>query len=261
MKEYLSPTEINNYEQCQRRFYYSFIEEIKTPPTEEMLLGSAAHKVLERFFKEVKLPNKYWQTPMWKKFYDICFTTDKERRDEVADLCERYIKKIEQQIIDLLEDEKADCPQMALNFVKPKFSELKLTNEKYKMVGYADEVLHDKFKNRIGIIDYKTSKQSKHESHTDKKRQLMFYAYMYPENVDFVANEFLRTGDRYIYEVTIDELKKAEDTVKKVRNKVTETQNIEDYPCNKQTSKNGLCKWRNGQCGYYEKCFPEVKDG
>jgi len=51
-KRWLSPTSINTYLRCPRKFYLKYIKRLKTNPNIHLLRGLAVHKTLERFFRE-----------------------------------------------------------------------------------------------------------------------------------------------------------------------------------------------------------------
>jgi hypothetical protein len=54
---YISYSQINTYQSCPRKYYYSYIEERDVPLNEKILLGIAFHSTLEYFFKK-KIENK-----------------------------------------------------------------------------------------------------------------------------------------------------------------------------------------------------------
>lgn len=51
-KRWLSPTSINTYLRCPRKFYLRYIKRLQSTPNIHLLRGSAVHKALERFFRE-----------------------------------------------------------------------------------------------------------------------------------------------------------------------------------------------------------------
>lgn len=51
-KEYVSYSQIRTYQMCPKRYYYTYIEEIKTPVNEKIYLGVVFHSVVEHYLKE-----------------------------------------------------------------------------------------------------------------------------------------------------------------------------------------------------------------
>ena len=46
-----SPSSINTYKQCPRKYYYSYIKKLQTLPSIHLIRGKIVHSVLEDFFK------------------------------------------------------------------------------------------------------------------------------------------------------------------------------------------------------------------
>jgi len=46
-----SPSSINTYKQCPRKYFYHYIMELETRPSIYLIRGKIAHSVLEDFFK------------------------------------------------------------------------------------------------------------------------------------------------------------------------------------------------------------------
>jgi len=118
------------------------------------------------------------------------------------------------------------------------------------------DAIHN-FDGKTVIIDYKTSK--KNEIDTDCMVQLAIYALLYKEYFgripDKVGIDFLRHGERVI-RTSPELLALGEEKCKEIRN-LTRSENVAEYP----RKVSGLCKYRTGQCDYYETCIPERKDG
>src|SRR3989338_3540465 len=49
-KNMLSPSSINLYNQCPRKYYYSYIEKLPTKPNIYLVRGKIVHSILEEFF-------------------------------------------------------------------------------------------------------------------------------------------------------------------------------------------------------------------
>ena len=50
-KRIQSPSSINLYKQCPRRYFYQYIVKLPTKPSIHLIRGSIVHKVLEKFFE------------------------------------------------------------------------------------------------------------------------------------------------------------------------------------------------------------------
>ena len=129
-------------------------------------------------------------------------------------------------------------------------SPVKVRLKKYDVHGFIDAIYE--MNGSVMILDYKTSRKG--DMTPDYYLQLGIYAVMYEEvkgvkpnvvGIDFLNHqELLMPVDDKLISETKKELKL-------IHTKTTSL-NKEDYI--KKPSP--LCKWKTGQCDYYEKCFP-----
>jgi CRISPR/Cas system-associated exonuclease Cas4 (RecB family) len=131
---------------------------------------------------------------------------------------------------------------------KPK-TETSLTSEQYGVTGRIDAT-HEIDGETI-IIDYKTSK--KDEIDTECVTQLAIYTLLHKENFgrmpDRAGIHFLRTRE-ILMPTSPELLNLAKNTCLRIHQQTTNDQ-IEKYP----RKISGLCKYRTGQCDYYQQCM------
>lgn len=260
-----SPSSINTYKQCPRKYYYQYIEKLPTKPSIHMTRGSIAHSVLERFFELdiTKIPEEN-AIFVLKVFINDVFKQEWEKqKDELAQLdldqtlldyyfyeTREMLNKWYQHFIHNLAGEMQNYPFVtAFQRLTPKTEE-EYASMRHGVKGFIDAV----FKTDEGavVLDYKTSK-NRHI--TDAyKLQLALYALLYQEKHGSPPKKagifFLKHGALDMFEITDDTLRLAVIECELIH---MNTQSIhqDDYP-----KKPGpLCKWKTGQCDFYEKCF------
>ena len=132
--------------------------------------------------------------------------------------------------------------------LKPR-TETSLTSQAYGVQGRIDAT--HQIDGETIIIDYKTSKQN--EINTECAIQLAIYTLLHKENCgrmpDKAGIHFLRHGEK-LMPTSQQLLNLAKHTCQKIHS-LTRHNNIKNYP----QKRSGLCKYRTGQCDYYEKCM------
>lgn len=261
-----SPSSINTYKQCPRKYYYIYIKKLKTSPSIHLVRGTIAHTVLEDFFDldVEKLPDHEYVFLLmgllndflkreWKKaekelnqlnlkeseqlfYYD-------ETQKMLASWLNVFLKKLQKE----MKDNNLTFKEAFKKWIPNR--EEKYQSDKHKVMGYIDAIHH--IDDDIIVMDYKTSKRD-HIS-PEYKLQLGIYALMYYEKhgkyPTKAAINFLRHGERYI-DVDEDLIKKAILECELIQIN-TLSEDINDFP--QKTSP--LCKWHSGQCDFYELCF------
>ena len=261
-----SPSSINTYLQCPRKYFYSYKMALPRRDSIATITGKSVHDALEKFYLLGSLgmnEKNYvveFQHRLMNTFNDIWASAVPSllKLDIKKDLIMKYyedtmgmlnnfaslvINRINLCLKDGMTFEEA------FEFIKPE-TEIYLASEKEMVRGYVD-VIH-KNGDSVHIVDYKTSKRD-HMS-DDYKRQLAIYAMMYQENFNKLPEKvgilFLRQGterDLRVDESLIEEARKACALV----HSSTVSDNMDDYP-----RKLGfLCKWATGQCDFYDPCY------
>lgn len=261
-----SPSSINTYKQCPRKYYYQYIEKLPTKPSIHLIRGVVAHEVLEKFFEkdiadinennyESKIKNflQEFLVDTWMqnktKFDELKLTSEQlnfyfdETMMMILNFADHLIKKIKPYLATGLSF------RQALQKVTP-IAEEKFQSEKYKVRGFIDAI--EEREDGTYIMDYKTSKTSKMSN--AYKLQLSIYALMYFERFNKLPEKvgiFFLKDTEYYLDVNEKMIKNAQFEIEQIH-EATITDNKVDYPM-KPTP---LCKWSTGQCDFFEKCFP-----
>ncbi len=261
-KKVQSPSSIKTYKHCPRKYYYTYILKLPTPPNIHLVRGNIAHSVLENFFdidtsvisiddyqthlKLVmqRLLLKEWQN--YKKKLDALELTKEDEMHYFEDTlmmllkwAELFFTKIEKRKGTFQERFKELTPQRELLYV----------SEKYHTKGYIDAV--EKHEGITRLMDYKTSK--KHDIN-DHILQLAIYSLLYYDKHGYMPEQvgiyFLKGGEA-IQDVDEELLALAKKEIAHVHENTT-SEDINQYGKNPGP----LCKYRTGQCEFYDTCRP-----
>lgn len=264
-----SPSSINTYKQCPRKYYYSYIEKLPSKPSIHLVRGKIVHSVLEHFFKVniSKLPEenalfvmKVFINDMmeqhWRKEYKElnALTLTKPQLDfyciETKDMINNWYANFTKKI----QAEMKEYP-LLLSFQRltPK-TELEYKSEEYGIRGFIDAI-HEK-DNKVVLMDYKTSKAPKLSK--EYCLQLGLYALMYNEThnkmPDKVGIDFLKFSEQMM-DVDEELISYAKFEAELIHMN-TATDKKEHY-----SMKPGpLCRFSTGQCDFYEKCYGNNKN-
>jgi len=261
-KRIQSPSSINIYKNCPRRYYYQYVAGLPTRENIHSVKGKLAHTILEKFFdidikhfndQEYKKELSYYM----KNLFNACWLKSLESFENVGAV-EKDMTEAKQEIAEMLANwlqnfferiDKEEDFKTAFKKFKPVEREAEYISENHMVKGFMD-VIED-VDGEIKIIDYKTSKSL--ELTPEYKLQLGIYALLYREKHGKLPHKisvwFLR--DR---EVIVNvEPGMIDDVIKEIKeiHFRTESKSIDDYP--KSVSR--LCKWSTGQCDFYEECF------
>jgi ATP-dependent exoDNAse (exonuclease V) beta subunit len=262
-----SPSSINTYKQCPRKYYYSYIEKLPSRPSIHLVRGKIVHSVLENFFKihVSKLPEsnalfvlkvfindmieQYWRKEH-KELSSLGLTNPQldfyhiETKDMINNWFGNFAKKMQTEM-------NAHSLPDSFNRLTPK-TEIEYKSENYGIRGFIDAI-HEK-DGKIALMDYKTSKAPKISR--EYRLQLALYALMYHETHQKMPNhvgiDFLKFGEQMmnVDEELVNHAKFEAELI----HMNTATTKKEDYP-----QKPGpLCKFSTGQCDFYDKCFGKI---
>ncbi len=266
-----SPSSINTYKQCPRKYYYCYIEKIPTKTNIHLVRGNIVHQVLEDFFDvDFDLTaNKLLLGDLLFKRINELFEKEwaNEKNTELLGSLDMTPAKLNEYYLDsknmintwyfsflkkmsLL---NSDNPAAAFKLLTPQ-REVLYKSEKYGVRGYIDAI--EQIGDFIRLVDYKSSKRA-HISDA-YKLQLSIYAMMYEEKHGVLPNKvgisFLKFGEDHDLMVTPELVDFAKFEVELIHVN-TQFKELVDYPQNVTP----LCKWRTGQCDYYDICFPNGK--
>lgn len=260
-----SPSSINTYKQCPRKYYYQYIEKLETLPSIHLTRGKLAHSILEDFFKidvsnvsnenfmfelrivMAELFKKHWNGNLkaMRRFSLTAKELDfyqEETRFMVNNWLNGFLSKLVKQT-----KEKRLSVFEAFKRLTPR-TEIEYVSEEYGIRGFIDAI-HE-LEDDIILMDYKTSKRP--DINEEYRLQLAIYALLYAENhrtaPTKVGINFLKFNEQH---VDVDEglLEFAKREVRLVH-EATLSNNIKDY----QKRISSLCKWHSGQCDFYEVC-------
>ena len=263
-----SPSSINTFKQCKRKYYYSYIEKLPSVPNIHQVRGNIAHSTLEHFYdvdvSKFNLENyeieykKVVQKLLlfqWNKYQPkldgLGLSQDKlkfyfeETMLMVMNWCNHFLKDIKS----LIEKENISIPEAFMKLTP--IREQKYASEKYSVRGFIDAIHH--CGDEIHILDYKTN--YRFDMKDAIRLQLAIYSLLYQEKRGVLPHKvgifFLRHKSKYInVEPAMIELAIRE--INAIHAHTSSTEQIEDY----QRTITPLCKWSTGKCDYYDHCKP-----
>jgi len=265
-KRIQSPSSINTYKQCPRKYYYQYIKKLPTTPSIHLVRGNIAHSVLENFYN-IDLPNPqqnhqtYFQTAIqklllfeWQKakprLDNLNLSEDQkkfyfeETLFMLMNWTNHFLKDLNQKI-----SQGLPLPQ-AFHKLTP-IREQRYFSKTYQAQGFIDAVHH--LEDEIHIIDYKTN--ANFDFKDEIKLQLAIYSLLYYEKYGHPPSKvgifFLRHKLKLI-KVDPELLNLARREIALIHQN-TLSKNMEDYPA--KTSP--LCKYSSGQCDFYNVCQPK----
>jgi len=262
-----SPSSINTFKQCPRKYYYQYIMRLPTGENIHLIRGKIVHDVLENFYKidnEKLTDNNYMEhmsmhiknlfMKKWDEKVDRMKATGLND-DQVAFYKEESTLMLANWITELfttfeVERKKhpEETPAEVFKKIIPVSIEEEFRDEELGVRGFVDYIEHKDGK--IKIMDYKTSKNAKMSP--EYKLQLAIYSLLYKIKHDKMPDKvgiwFLKHGEMCI-SVDQELLDHAKFEIEQIHF-ATETSDIGDYQ--KKTSP--LCKYSSGQCDFYEVC-------
>jgi len=263
-----SPTSILTFLQCPRKYYYRYVKRFEVRPSIHLVLGRTIHSAVEAFHK-TRLPTSEGDAAFASSYPEMMRHFSREWKQNASLLDGLGLRPWEKHFylkeglrmldsfyrhhMSLVRDYQRRTRlsfSEAFNRLRPK-TEMKVFSERLGVVGVIDAV-HD-YDGNISIVDYKTSKKEKLDE--ECMIQLSILALLYNEEFqrtpDTVGIHFLRHGPKTL-PVIPDVLHFGERVCRRFR-WVTDTDDINQYP----QKKTGLCRYKSGQCDYYDRCLQE----
>ena len=270
-KRVQSPSSINTYNQCPRKYYYQYILKLPTKASIHTLRGNIAHSALQDFFEfDTALTRLEWETVLQKHLLELLKKHWTKKEAELKELVPGpelhfYFQETQIMLMNWVQkfEKKLDSEQKRGHSFAEAFKRLTpKTEQEYQSFeksvrGFLDTI--EEVDGYVRIMDYKTSKSSRISP--EYRLQLAIYALLYHDKhkklPDEVGIYFLKDPTT-LHEQTIrvdeDLIRDAASMVEQIHS-LTQSESIKDYP-----KKPGpLCKWSSGQCDFYEKCYN--KDG
>jgi CRISPR/Cas system-associated exonuclease Cas4 (RecB family) len=227
----LSPTSINTYLRCPRKYYLKYIKGLKEKPSIHLFRGKAVHDSIARFHRiDAKKFNTFEEIKI--ELLSIFNHAWLGQEEEI-----RKLKLPEE----ALNDYYYESAEMLIGWLKRHLkaimngqtkpeTEVKLFSQSHRVMGIIDAVHRQNGK--ALLTDYKTSK--KDELTQDIKVQMAIYALLYQENFgmlpDSITIDFLKLGSQATFRVTEQFIQYATKLCREIHEK-TSSKNEEDYPC------------------------------
>jgi len=212
----ISPSSINSFRQCPRKWHYTYILALEQPPTVHLIRGNIVHHVLENVFKQKYVPSGEAFRPHmldtakklfdkeWKNMEQIELSEEENTMyyDESWNMIKRFFTRFCNNIQEGIRTKKFANETQGYYFTKPTFKELWIDdeykiqfNEKLKseyvkkedkvpfentlnVGGFIDSVQKD-FDNNVILVDYKTSSKYQNVLSEEYTLQLAIYAYLW----------------------------------------------------------------------------------
>ncbi|MBW2972637.1 PD-(D/E)XK nuclease family protein [Candidatus Woesearchaeota archaeon] len=267
-KRVQSPSSINTFKQCPRKYFYQYIIKYPTKTNIHQVRGNIVHEALERFFdqKLEKIARQNFKQDIslfMKNLFDACWRGESKRLQTVgmtSDQLDFYYTESMQMIANWLnhffeqmdkEMKKGASLADAFQKLKPIALEEHYIDDELSVRGYIDAITQEG--EHVTLMDYKTSKSS--ELKDEYLLQLGIYAVLYekkhgrfPKNVGLW---FLKDCPKVI-SVTPKLIKDALFEIEQIHF-ATESDRIGDYP----KRQSPLCRWSTGQCDFFDICMKE----
>ena len=267
-----SPSSINTFKQCPRKYYYQYIAGLPTLPNIHQVRGNIAHSTLEHFYDtnlsgiseenfkpELKgriqqLLLQYWRSYQ-PQLHKLHLHPDLEKF-----YFEETMLMVMNWVTHFVEDLEKNMAQRKLSLAESfqyltPVREQELHSDHYSVHGFVDAI--KQVGEEVHIIDYKTN--SSFEVKDSIRLQLAIYSLLYFEKHGKMPSKvgifFLRHKLKLI---AVDEelLELARKEIELVHTHTTKFEAIQEYP----KCVGPLCKWSSGKCDFYDTCKPHEKD-
>jgi len=263
-----SPSSINTFKQCKRKYYYQYIEKLPTIPNVHQVRGNIAHACLENFFdldvteftdenyeqkfREAiqRLLLHYWRSA--KPELDLVkLSNDQEKFyfEETMLMLMNWTNQFIEKIGETMREENVSVQEAFVEHTPIREQEYK--SDIYSVHGFIDAI--HQIKDEVHLIDYKTNSQLDFKDSI--KLQLAIYSLLYFEKhgqkPHKVGISFLRHRPKMMI---VDEelLNLAKREIELIHGHTSKTEHLDDYP----RTVSSLCKWNGGQCDFHDTCQP-----
>ncbi len=268
-KRVQSPSSINTFKQCPRKYFYQYIIKYPTKENIHTIRGNIVHDALEQFYSISidKINGESYKKEMslhLKNRFDSCWRSAAARIQKTG-MGDEYISTCYQESTHMLanwlnrffEDIEAEMKKSNLSMIdafqklKPIALEKEYKDTDLMVRGFIDVIQKDG--EDIILMDYKTSKSS--ELKKEYLLQLGIYSVLYEKEHGKYPSKvglwFLKDKPVTI-KVTPQLVKDALFEIEQIHF-ATESDKIKDYP----KYESGLCKWSTGKCDFFDICMKE----
>lgn len=235
----LSASSTKTFEQCPKKYFYTYIDKLPRKSWSHLTLGTFCHKTLELFHSKWKIDKNLELVTLMGECFSLARTEDEfsgmsgEQLEEAKLMLQAYLASME----------KHGMPNVL--FVEEPF---KLNIGKYLLRGFMDRVDVDA-DGLFHILDYKTTRNPAYLSGPGDDFQLLVYGLAlknkYPDMDKFRASYvLLRKGAKLITnEYSVYDIDKCEKKILDFGNRIENEQRWEKRP-------SALCSW----CDFYSPC-------
>ena len=230
-KGYLSPTAINTYLRCPRKYFLKYIKRLKDKPNIYLYRGMAVHKAIARFHK-LDLRAFKSHEDMQTSILGI-FRENWERmapQIESLGLPKDQVDRFFLESQDMLRDWVVRYTGSPICGLEGPQTEVKLFSKTHGVMGIVDAI-HG-YDDKVSLVDYKTS--ARDDITSDIKVQMAIYALLYEDNhlvrPEVVAIDFLKTGCERRFKVTENLIKYGRDLCRDIHRRTSSSEEG-DYPC------------------------------
>jgi len=254
----LSPTALNKYLECPRKFLYDNL--LRVPKTKSISLkyGSAIHHALELFFCQFKKNKKLPEKEILLDYFELSL-----QREVLSEVDQKALQRNGRDSLGKYYDNYCDDWQIPI-FNEYDFGKKKILMDKIiPLTGKVDrvELIEEGDGETVRVIDYKTGQPKsrndilgKNRSSTgDYFRQLVFYKLLgrlapnFPYRIKEVELDFVepkKNSGKFVREVFVIE-KDQVDVLKKVIHEVWGQIQSLRFDCSEDKSRCKLCDYRD----------------
>ncbi|MFH1276085.1 MAG: PD-(D/E)XK nuclease family protein [Candidatus Woesearchaeota archaeon] len=266
-----SPSSINTFKQCKRKYYYQYVEKLPTLSNIHQVRGNIAHSTLEHFYDidvtewtQDNYPRKIQQIiqqllmHQWNtykpKLDELHLKPDQEKFyfEETMMMLMNWAKHFTEDLRVKLQKNGTNIPEAFMELTPVREQEFRSDN--YSVRGFIDAIQH--LDDEVHIIDYKTN--SKFDFKDSIKLQLAIYSLLYHEKHGKLPSKvgifFLRHKLKMM-DVDPELLELAKQELELIHAHTSLTEEKFDY----EKTITGLCKWSTGKCDFYDVCQPHKK--
>jgi len=235
----LSASRAKTFEQCPRKYYYLYLEQLPKKEWDHLELGTYVHAALETFHRSIRDGSK---EPLRKLMGAAVGDAFKRMTDKGRSLPDEQLREAKVMLSDYLVriEEKGlpDVLEVEFPFTIP-------LNDMYDLTGVIDRIDRD-LDGTLHIVDYKTSKSAKYMEPFQLNTYGLLLESKYPGIKRFRASYImLKLGCQPLsYEFTSDDIEKCRAKLIKYADRITSEERWLAKP-------GRLCDW----CDFKDVCF------
>ena len=231
MTKFLSPTSINTYLRCPRKYFLKYIKGLKEKPSIHLIRGKAVHDAIAKMHKsDNQEPKDFEGTKMnLLSLFNHSWIAQEEQIKALG-LPEKTLNEYYHESTEMLLGWlKRYLPSLQNGKLRPR-ADVKLFSHTHRVMGVIDAIHSGDGK--VSLTDYKTGKIDILSQGI--KVQMSIYALLYQENFgvlpDRIILDFLKFQQAKPFLVKNDFTQYAERICKKIHEK-TSSMDEKDYPC------------------------------